>query len=197
MPTAFISYSWDDPGHTEVKALATRLRRDGIDVKLDQWELQPGYQLSLFMERAVRDNDFVIVVCTPKYKARSDRRQGGGGYEGDIMTAEILTSGNRATFIPLHRGGSWKEAAPSWLLGRLYLDFKPESDSDQSYIVLLRTLHGKGVAPPPLGPELHLGQAEWEQARALLKESQVKDHSASIAELLKQAIEVLSNKVPK
>src|SRR5262245_8447999 len=118
MPTAFISYSWDDPGHIEwVKALAMRLRRDGVDVKLDQWELQPGNQLPHFMERAVRENDFVIVVCTPKYKVRSDRRQGGVGYEGDIITAEILTLGNRNKFIPLHRSGSWKEAAPSWLLG--------------------------------------------------------------------------------
>jgi hypothetical protein len=43
-------------------------------VTLDQWELQPGDQLPAFMERAVRENDYVLIVCTPLYKRRSDER---------------------------------------------------------------------------------------------------------------------------
>ena len=36
-PTAFISYSWDDESHKSwVKELAARLRKDGVDVKLDR-----------------------------------------------------------------------------------------------------------------------------------------------------------------
>ena len=36
------------------------------------------------VERAIRDNEFVVIVCTPRYKRRSDAREGGVGYEEDI-----------------------------------------------------------------------------------------------------------------
>src|SRR5262245_2555082 len=119
VPRAFISYSWDDAAHKEwVKELATRLRADGVDVTLDRWHAVPGDQLPAFMERAVRENDFVIAVCTPHYKQKSDRRGGGVGYEGDIMTAVIFTGGHQRKFIPVLRRGTWADAAPSWLLGK-------------------------------------------------------------------------------
>ena len=47
----FISYSWDSKDHKEwVKDLAIKLRNDGINATLDQWELAPGDQLTHFME---------------------------------------------------------------------------------------------------------------------------------------------------
>jgi len=68
-PKVFISYSWDDEEHKAwVRDLATRLRCDGIDVTLDQWHAVPGDQLPAFMERAVYDNAFVLLICTPAYK---------------------------------------------------------------------------------------------------------------------------------
>ena len=122
-PKAFISYSWDDDAHKEwVKQLATRLRADGVDVTLDRWHAAPGDQIPAFMERAVRENDFVIAVCTPRFKERSDGRGGGVGYEGDIMTAYAFTGGDKRKFIPVLRRGSWIEAAPTWLLGRAKID---------------------------------------------------------------------------
>jgi hypothetical protein len=112
-PRAFLSYSWDDDPHRRwVQDLATRLRAvDGVDVMLDRWHAVPGDQLPAFMERAVRENDFVIAICTPHYKQKSDRRDGGVGYEGDIMTAEIFTGGNQRKFIPVLRRGTWADAA--------------------------------------------------------------------------------------
>ncbi len=107
-PSAFISYSWDDDAHKEwVRALAERLRADGVDVTLDRWTTVPGDQLTAFMERAIRENQFVIVICTPRYKSRLDRREGGVGYEGDIMTAEVMTRQNNPKFIPVFRSGTW------------------------------------------------------------------------------------------
>ena len=44
------------------------------------------------METAVRENEHVLIVCTPKYKENSTHR--GGGDEGDIMTAEVLNGQN-------------------------------------------------------------------------------------------------------
>ena len=42
-PKAFISYSWDGEPHKDwVKAFATRLRADGLDVTLDRRHLHIG-----------------------------------------------------------------------------------------------------------------------------------------------------------
>ena len=61
-PKVFISYSWDSESHRAwVRALGARLRSDGVDVTLDQWHVGPGDQLPEFMERAIRENDFVLL----------------------------------------------------------------------------------------------------------------------------------------
>ena len=70
------------------------------------------------MEKEIAKNDYVLIVCTPNYRLKSDERLGGVGYEGDIMTAEVLTKGNHRKFIPVLALGTWVESAPSWLKGK-------------------------------------------------------------------------------
>jgi len=151
--TVFVSYSWDDETHKAwVQQLGARLRRDGVDVKLDQWETAPGDQLPAFMERAIRDNEYVLLICTPRYRARSENREGGVGYEGDIMTAEVLATGNPRKFIPILRGSTWSEAAPSWLSGKYYVDLRGDPYFEDAYHDLLTTIYGTRPQAPPLGP---------------------------------------------
>jgi len=151
-PKAFVSYSWDDEGHKAwVKKLATRLREDGVNIILDQWHVVPGTQLPEFMERAVRESDFVLIVCTPRYKGKSDGRIGGVGYEGHIMTAEVFAKYNHEKFIPLLRNGRWGDAAPWWLSGKYYIDLRGEPYREDEYRRLLNTLHRRNEVPP-LGP---------------------------------------------
>lgn len=151
MTKAFISYSWESEDHKQwVRELATRLRGDGIETTLDQWHLVPGDQVPEFMEREVRESDYVLIVCTTKYKDRSDKREGGVGYEGDIMTAEVLTTRNERKFIPLLCGHEWEECAPSWLLGKYYLDFSSTPYLESSYEDLLTTILGTRPKAPPI-----------------------------------------------
>ena len=150
-PSAFISYSWDDKAHKEwVADLATDLRNDGIETILDQWHAVPGDRLPEFMERQIRESTYVLVVCTPNYRLKSDERKGGVGYEGDIMTAEVHTSSNHRKFIPILARGAWKRAAPSWLKGKYYVDFSSPGKRRGNYSDLLTTLQGKRPAAPPL-----------------------------------------------
>ena len=81
----------------------------------------------------------MIIVCTPKYKERSDARKGGVGYEGDIMTAEVLNGQNSRKFVPLLKQGEWKDVAPSWLAGRFFLEFRGIPYSEDTYEELLLT----------------------------------------------------------
>ncbi len=101
-PRAFMSYSWDEESHKAwVKSLSARLRGNGVDLTLDRWAVEPGDQLPRFMETSVRENDFVVIICTPNYKWRSDNRHGGAGYEGDIMTGEVFAGKDqRASSFP-------------------------------------------------------------------------------------------------
>ena len=149
IPKIFISYAWENTAHKIwVKQLATKLRKDGVETILDQWELSPGDQLSAFMERSVRASDFVLIVCTPVYRDKSDNRTGGVGYEGDIMTAEVATGVDRRKFIPLLKTDNWKLSAPSWLRGSYYIDLRGEPYSDENYIDLLNTVLNRRESAP-------------------------------------------------
>ncbi len=153
-PTAFVSYSWDDEDHRQwVRELVARLRADGIDARSDHWHTAPGDQLTEFMEREIRQNSHVVIICTPHYKKKSDERQGGVGYEGDIMTAEVFNQGNKRKFIPVLARGNWKtNAAPSWLAGKVYIDLSTPAKLAKNYPDLLATLAGTRPSAPPLGP---------------------------------------------
>lgn len=150
-PKAFVSYSWDDEAHKSwVRDFAARLRGDGIETTLDQWHAAPGDQLPAFMEKAIQDNDFVLIICTPRYKLKADTRSGGVGYEGHIIQANAFISQNDRKFIPLLRKGEWMEAAPSALLGKYYLDLRDGIQFEQYYHELLQTLYKRRLDAPPV-----------------------------------------------
>jgi len=156
-PKVFVSYSWDDDTHKEwVAQLATRLRGDGVDVSLDQWHLIPGDQLPEFMERGIRDNDYVLIICTPNYKHKSDKRSGGAGYEGDIMTAEVFSEGNHRKFIPILARDSRRDAFPSWLQGKYSIDLSSTSKFESGYEDLITTILGTRPQAPPIGEKPNL-----------------------------------------
>ena len=119
-------------------APACRRRRSN----LDQWAAVPGDQLPEFMERAIADNSFVLIMCTPRYKTKSEAREGGVGYEGDIITGELLKSRNHRKFIPVLRSGVWSASAPSWLAGKYYIDLREGERYEAQYEDLVSTVHG-------------------------------------------------------
>ena len=64
-PKIFISYSHDSPEHKQwVAELASRLRHDGVDVILDQWDLSLGVDVTKFMEDNLSQSDRVLLICS-------------------------------------------------------------------------------------------------------------------------------------
>jgi hypothetical protein len=151
-PSAFLSYTWDSEAHKQwVKELAARLRGAAcIELTLDEWAVRPGDQLPHFMEKAIRESDFALCVCTPRYKERFDARVGGAGYEANLMSAEALATGNERKFIGLLREGEPRESLPSWLLGKRFIDFRGHPYSEASYEVLVSNLNGLLPQAPPV-----------------------------------------------
>ena len=159
----FISYSWDSEEHTRwVEQLAERLEKDDIEVNIDQWGLQLGQQLPQFMETSIRESDYVLIVCTPMYKKKSDNRKGGAGYEGNIISAELFVKNNYLKYIPVWRSGTWEEAAPSNVLGSFYVDLREGNKRyENEYVKLRHTLRG---IPPKLSAGSHRAP-EWDDIK--------------------------------
>jgi hypothetical protein len=175
-PKVFISYAWENDALKQwVLDFSTDLRDNGIDVTLDQWSVVPGDRMPLFMEGAVKDNNFVLIICSEKYKQKSESRVGGVGYEGDIMTAEVLQNADNRKFIPVIRLGNMKSSIPSWLSGKYFLDFSDDTKYDSSFDDLMRTLLGLRKAAPPLGKIPEKYRVEMENA-AIAKEKEAEEN---------------------
>ncbi len=78
-PEVFISYSHDSREHMErVLALSNRLRADGVDCHLDQYETSPPEGWPRWTVNQFEKADFVLVVCTEIYNRRFMRSAGFG-----------------------------------------------------------------------------------------------------------------------
>ncbi|WP_159087020.1 SEFIR domain-containing protein [Loktanella sp. Alg231-35] len=103
----FISYSHDTEIH-KGRALdfANRLREDGVDANIDQYEESPEHGWPLWMERQIRDADFVVVIGSELYHDRllGDEIDGvglGAKWEGGILRQHLYESDMKTKgFIP-------------------------------------------------------------------------------------------------
>lgn len=152
-PTVFISYAQEDEEHKRwVKELADKLLSYGIEVMVDQYDLTLGDRLPQFMEQSISNADYVLVICTPIYKIKSDARKGGVGYEGHIISAELLTKGNERKFIPVIRKGSLDSSLPDFLAGKYGIDFTDGKNHEDNYRDLVTTIYG-GKKKPKVGSQ--------------------------------------------
>lgn len=148
MTKVFISYSWEGEDHKDwVRHLADSFLENGIDATLDQYDLTLGDRLPQFMEQAIAGADYVLVICTPTYKEKSDARKGGVGYEGHIISGELFSNGNERKFIPVIRKGTVQTAIPNSLLGKLGIDLKSGPYYESNFNDLLATLQGVKIKP--------------------------------------------------
>ncbi len=107
-PDVFISYSQDSQEHKErVLDLSDRLRRDGIDCNIDQYETSPPEGWPKWMDRQIEKSEFVIVVCTEIYHRRvMDEEKPGTGkgvkWESILIYQDIYDAdAKNIKFIPV------------------------------------------------------------------------------------------------
>ncbi|MGX5682994.1 toll/interleukin-1 receptor domain-containing protein [Chryseobacterium cucumeris] len=153
-PVVFISYSWDSDEHKKwVLDLAHRLSKDGVEVILDRFFLKPGANLQFFVENNIDRADKVIIIFTPNYKLKADKRTGGVGYEYSIMNVDLygnLTSNDR--FIPLLRKGVMTESIPTFMRQFIHIDVKNDENFENSYNDLIREIYNEPeIKKPDIG----------------------------------------------
>ena len=107
-PKVFISYSHDSQEHKDqVLELADRLREDGIDCTIDQYEESPAEGWQRWMLNQVEEATFVLVGCTEQYdrrfRGRKEMGRGKGAtWEGGVIIQELNDDqGQNTKFIPI------------------------------------------------------------------------------------------------
>lgn len=152
IPKAFISYSHDTLEHKKwALELATRLRNNGIDAILDQFELQAGDDVPHFMETNLASADKILMICTEKYVEKANKGQGGVGYEKMIVTSNLMKSIDENKIIPLIKQIGSTDV-PTFLKSKLYINFSKPDDYEFCYDELVRTIHNSPLfEKPPVG----------------------------------------------
>ena len=148
-PKVFASYSHDSDEHKKwVRQLCTKLRENGVDVMLDQWDIRLGTDQTVFMEK-LGAADRVLVICTDAYIEKADNRAGGVGYEGRIITAQIAENLKTDKFIPVIRQSSNEKKMPVFFGKSQYIDFTDDNRFDEKFNELLHDIHGVPIIPKP------------------------------------------------
>ena len=151
-PKVFISYSHDSTEHADrVLALSDRLRADGIDCILDQYEDSPSVGWPRWMDQQILETDFVLMICTPTYYRRvMGKEQPGVGlgvrWEGNLIYQYFYNEGSLNTkFIPVLLKGANNSAIPTPYQGATY--YQPLTET--GYESLYRRLTNQPTTPKP------------------------------------------------
>jgi hypothetical protein len=105
----FISYTHDSPAHrATVLEIATRLRSDGVDARLDRWVSgTPPEGWPAWMEQELSKADFVLVVCSETYYSRytgqgSSAQGRGGRWEANLIRDGLYADrGSLLRYVPV------------------------------------------------------------------------------------------------
>ena len=113
-PKVLISYSHDSPEHKDrVLVLSNRLRGEGIDCTIDQYLLVPPEGWPRWMEKQIRESDFVLMVCTETYYRRvlgqpdPDRGRGAGFLLTSALVAIFRNERGKALRERRHSRSLW------------------------------------------------------------------------------------------
>lgn len=104
-PRVYISYSWDSVDHKQrVLELSNRLRGDGIETHLDQYEVGPP-SWKQWQRHQVAAGNFVLMVCTEEYRRRVEDEPGRGSYtDGELVRERLAANPDHAWLVALGFG---------------------------------------------------------------------------------------------
>jgi hypothetical protein len=124
-PKTYVSYDGNAAHRSWVEAFVARLREEeGIDAFIDKWLIEPGDQKPEHIEKAIRDHDFVVLICTPEYARLFNERQGEVGYAAALITGRLLRLDSHKKYVPVLRSGLREEAVPGFLSSAGVIDLR-------------------------------------------------------------------------
>jgi tetratricopeptide (TPR) repeat protein len=152
-PKIFISYSHDSDEHKDrVLALSDRLRADGIDCIIDQYETSPPEGWTQWMIKQVKKADSVLIACTKTYQLRFEGEEESGKGKGAIWEGAIITQqlyeaqARNEKFIPIIFTPEDETHIPIILRGATY--YNP--NTEEGYKSLYRQLTDQPLIEKPV-----------------------------------------------
>ena len=150
----FISYTKTDVGHAGwVKALATFLRDNGVDARLDVWHLRRGMQLAQWMCNELDQAHRVLLICNEEYARRADGYHGGVAWEIRLVQADLLCApeANIDKYVPVIRAVDLDGAVPAFLKGTYCFEWPEGANETEKRQQLLKEIYRIHEEAPPLG----------------------------------------------
>ena len=101
----FISYAWEDESFSQaILEFSNKLRANGIDANIDQYEENPDMGWPIWMEQQIETSDYVLVVATKTYLDKFLQLQQGKGVSWEISSiyqSLYNSQGHNDKFIPI------------------------------------------------------------------------------------------------
>ena len=146
----FISYSGTSRLHKQwVAELATYLRSNGLDARLDQWHLRGGMDLPQWMTNELQLADRVIIITDSRYTERADGRVGGVGWETRLIQGDMWSRPpDDFRYIVVVREDHFSSGVPTYLKTIYSIHWTSDGDGSQLRTDLLRELYSVEKAPP-------------------------------------------------
>lgn len=146
----FISYTKTDEAHHKwTKELATFLRKNGIDARIDVWHLKTGMDLPQFMTNELSLADKVIIVSNEKYAEKADGRFGGVGWETMIIQGDISRLPPETTkYITIVKENDLEKGLPTFLRTKYVIHWGDNQKESINRQRLLNDLLNIEIAPP-------------------------------------------------
>lgn len=147
-----ISYAWDlqtPDHHLWVEKLYRQLDTMGFNVTLDKFSVpyEGRPDLFLWIERSVKNADWIIAIITEKYVSKCDDRDGANnslGYEIQQIIAKFIRTGLQDRVICLLRHKtSGVDKTPSFLPNAYFVDFTDEAKFQEKFDELINIFSSK------------------------------------------------------
>jgi hypothetical protein len=145
----FISYTNTTPKHREwVKDLATYLRKNGIEARLDVWHLRHGMDLPQWMCNELQMADKVIIVSDEAYAQKANGRHGGVGWETMIIQGDMADLPPESTkYLTIVKSECFEDGVPLYLKTKYAIHWT-DGNEEQLRNMLLRELLEVSSEPP-------------------------------------------------
>ncbi|MGA7194032.1 MAG: toll/interleukin-1 receptor domain-containing protein [Anaerolineales bacterium] len=152
-PRVFVSYAGTNPENKKwVELLATYLRENGVNARLDIWHLQHGMDLPQWMCNELQIADRVIIVSDEAYAQKANGRHGGVGWETMVIQGDLANlPPDSAKYVAIVRTEQFEDGIPFYLKTKFSFHWPSSISNDtQLRYDLLKELF-KIPKEPPLG----------------------------------------------
>jgi hypothetical protein len=146
----FLSYTNIDSEHKKwVESLATFLRQNGINARVDFWHLRHGMDLPQWMANELQLAEKVIIISDERYKQKADGRHGGVGWETMIIQGDMAIQPPDSTkYLVIVCTDKFEEGIPFYLKTKYAIHWNKSNDEFKLRQELLRELYDISQEPP-------------------------------------------------